>query len=253
MRLGRLNEMEQYILQERTVALDDLAEHFGVSINTVRRDVNELISRGRIRKVYGGVSVSDAETVLPMDVRAAKNRTEKEKIGKLAAELVNDGDTIFMDSGSTVPEMIPYLANKNNVTIVTHSLQAMYDASKYPSLQVIALGGLYNQSTLSYVGISTLDALSKISVKKVFIAATGVSLERGLTNTTFFEAEVKGRVVEACDQVILLADHTKFDASSTITFYEFKDLYGVVTDCRPGPEYMKVIEQNHILLRYGES
>ncbi len=254
MRYERLNEIERYILQKETVSLNDLADYFNISMNTIRRDINELINQnGRFTKVYGGVSVKKEAQVLPIEIRAARNREEKEIIGRLAATLVNDGDTIFMDSGSTVPEMIPFLAQKHNLTIVTHSLQAMYTASKYDSFRVIALGGLFNQSTFSYVGISTLEALKKFSVNKAFIAATGVSLEHGLTNTTYYEAEIKGQVVQSCDEIILMADHSKFDNSSTITFFDFKDLNVVVTDRSPDDKYMEAIKQNDILLLYEDA
>ena len=98
------------------------------------------------------------------------------------------------------------------------------------------------------MGISTLEALSDISTNAIFIAATGVSLERGLTNTTYFEAEIKKKVVQCSDKVILLADKSKFGKSSTITFYNFEDLYGIVTDEKPEKEYMDVIKKNNITL-----
>lgn len=248
MRLDRLNEMEQYILAQETVSLENLTNHFQVSTNTIRRDLNELMERGTIRKVYGGVSANINVDPLPMIVRSSKNSESKQKIGQIAADFVQDGSTIFLDSGSTIPYMIPHLAKKNQITIVTHSLTAMCEASKYPSLQVIALGGLYNHTTSSYVGISTLEALSDISTNAIFIAATGVSLERGLTNTTYFEAEIKKKVVQCSDKVILLADKSKFGKSSTITFYNFEDLYGIVTDEKPEKEYMDVIKKNNITL-----
>lgn len=248
MRLERLNDMEQYILKQGTISLDNLANHYQVSVNTIRRDLNEVIERGRVRKVYGGVSVVPEAAPLPMSVRSSKNSDAKQEIGRLASELVHDGDTIFLDSGSTVLCMIPYLAQKHNVTIITHSLSVMYEASKYPGIQMIALGGLYNQTTSSFVGISTLEALSNIATNTIFMAATGVSLERGLTNTTYFEAEIKRKVVQCSHKVILMADNSKFGYSSTITFYNFEDLYAVVTDKKPGQEYMEVIQKNNIQL-----
>ena len=131
MRVDRLNEMEEYILSEGTVPLEKLAARFDVSTNTVRRDVNELIKRGRIRKVYGGVSaITEHDTNLtpvPLQVRAVEHSTAKNIIGRLAAGMVSDGDTIFLDSGTTVACMVPYLAEKEDVTIVTHSLNVMCD------------------------------------------------------------------------------------------------------------------------------
>lgn len=248
MRLERLNDMEQYILKQGTISLDDLASHYQVSVNTIRRDLNEVIGRGRVRKVYGGVSAMTETAPLPMSVRSAKNRDAKQEIGRLASEFVHDGDTIFLDSGSTVLCMMPYLAQKHKITVITHSLSVMYEASKYQGIQMIALGGLYNHTTSSFVGISTLEALSSIATNTIFMAATGVSLERGLTNTTYFEAEIKRQVVHCSDKVILMADHSKFDYSSTITFYNFEDLYAVVTDRMPSQEYMDVIQKNNIRL-----
>lgn len=248
MRMDRLNEMEEYILTQGTVSLDQLADHYHVSTNTIRRDIGELMERGHIYKVYGGVAARIGDGPLPMAIRSATNSDAKKQIGRMAAELVNDNDTVFLDSGSTILYMLPYLAKKSGITIVTHSLSAMYEASKYSSLQVIALGGLYNKSTSSYVGISTLDALSHISTDTVFIAATGVSIERGLTNTTYFEAEIKRKVVQCAGRVVLLADHSKFGVASTISFFRFEDLYAVVTDQKPSREYLDAMQNNNIKL-----
>lgn len=248
MRLERINNMEQYILSQGTVSLEDLAGHFQVSVNTIRRDLKELLGRGHISKVYGGVSAKTENAPLPMSVRAFRNSDAKERIGCMAASLVKDGDTLFLDSGSTVVCMIPYLAQKHKITIVTHSLSAMYEASKYPTLQTIALGGLYNHSTSSYVGISALEALSSITATTAYMAATGVTLEHGLTNTTFFEAEIKRKVVQCSSKVVLLADHSKFGNISPITFFDFEDLHALVTDVRPSQDYMDTIEREQILL-----
>ena len=252
MRLNRLNEMEQYIMEKETVSLEHLAERFQISINTVRRDLNELLKRGRISKVYGGVSAVSQAAPLPMSVRSAKNNDAKQKIGRIAAELINDGDTLFLDSGSTVLCMLPHLASRKNITIITHSLSVMCEASKYPSLQLISLGGLYNHTTSSFVGISTLEALSSITPCAACMAATGVSLEHGLTNTTYFEAEIKRKVVQNCGRVILMADHSKFNYSSTISFYRFEDLSAVVTDRQPPKEYMEAAKQHHTALLYED-
>lgn len=253
MRLDRLNSIEHYILERGTVSLEELTSHFKVSMNTIRRDLVELLNRGNIEKVYGGVSALPDQRPFTLAVRSNTNSVSKKLIGELAAPLVKDNDTIFLDSGSTIPFILPHIANKQNVTIVTHSLSAMYEASKYPTLKVIALGGLYNPTTSSYVGLSPLEALSHISTNAVFMAATGVSLERGLTNTTYFEAEIKRKVVNSSNKVILMADSSKFDFSSTISFFDFQNLYAVVTDRKPSPSYIDVIKRNGIQLFCGDT
>ena len=238
MRLDRLNSIEQYILQEGTVTWESLAAHFGVSVNTIRRDIKELISRGTIRKVYGGVSSVNANAPVAIQERQVRNSEAKKLIGQMAAQFVESGQTIFLDSGTTTPCLIPHLAGLDNVTIVSHSLPVLYEASHYPSLQVIALGGSYNPTTGSYGGISTLNYLSRISVDIVFIAATGVTLEHGLSHTAFFEAETKRKIAESGRKIVLMADHTKFGVASPITFMGFDRLSAIVTDRKPAPEFL---------------
>ena len=185
MRAERLNEMEQYILGKETVSLEDLCDQFDISMNTVRRDISELLDRGNIRKVYGGVSSTLINRPVGFSVRKQKNSEAKHVIGQLASKLVSDGSSIFLDSGSTTPTILRHLNEKNGVTVVTHSLTALYEASTLPNLNLIALGGVYNVSTSSFAGISTMEALSKMSIQTIFISATGVTVENGLTNSTY--------------------------------------------------------------------
>ncbi len=248
MRLDRINDMERYIQDQGTVSLEALAKHFQISLNTVRRDINELQKRGTLDKVYGGVSAKKKEEAVPFTIRKSKNSLQKQTIGRLAAELVSDGDTIFLDSGSTTVCLLPHISQKNNLTVVTHSLTVMYEASKYPSLQVIALGGLFHPTTSSYVGFSTLEALSRLSLTTIFIAATGVSLDAGLTNTTYFEAEIKRAVTSRSNKIVLMADSSKFGYASTITFFDFNRLYAVVTEKPPAQEYLEAIHKNNTKL-----
>lgn len=251
MRLDRLNEMEQYVLDQGTSSLEELCQHFNVSMNTVRRDLADLVQRGRLKKVYGGVSAeSRAPSVIPMSERASRNGSGKQIIGKLAASLVQDNMSIFLDSGSTTMRILPYLAEKQNVTVITHSLMALYEAAKYPSLHVIALGGMYNSATSSFVGSNTLDELSKMAINLVFLAATGVTLERGLTNTTYFEVEVKQSVARQNKNLVLMADHSKFGHNALLTFCNFDDLIAVVTD-QPLPEsYQSTVARHGIRVLY---
>lgn len=252
MRLERLNAMESYILEEGTVSLENMKKHFSMSTNTIRRDINELIVRGHVRKVYGGVAANTYDVPIPLSVRASKHQSEKKIIGELAASFVEDGDMIFLDSGSSVLYMIPHLKDRKNVTIVTHNLNAMVEASKFPNLRLVSLGGMYTHATSSFTGITTMEELNRYNFAKIFIAATGVTIEKGLTNTTFVEAEIKRRVVEYSSKVILMADHSKFGFASTISFFPFEALYAVVTDRRPPAEFMKEIRNSNIMLLYDK-
>ena len=249
MRVDRLNNMERYILSKGTVSLQKLADHFQVSQNTVRRDVAELLNRGRIIKVYGGVSAQMDTQPLNLASRSVANMSEKTKIGRFASDMVKDGATIFLDSGTTVACMVPYLAEKKDITIITHSLNIMTEAAKYPSLNLISLGGIYSHTTSSF-SVTSFELLTDLNADAVFIAATGISLEKGITHNTYFEAETKKKIVTCSDKVILLADDSKFDRSSTISFFNFQNLYAVVTNTRPEQKFIDVIDRNNIKLIY---
>ncbi len=257
MRLDRLNAIENFVITNGTASLEDITERFGISINTVRRDVSELIKRGNILKVYGGVT-SVQSTVAHIPVistvdRLSQNIEAKKKIGLLASSLVQDNCSIFLDSGSTTPHILQHIASKKNITVVTHSLNILNEASKYPSLQVVALGGVFSTATSSFFSSSSLETLTKSCFDMVFMAATAVSLEHGLTNSTYFEVEIKRLVTSKNQKIILMADQSKFGKNAFFTFYDFSYLYAVVTDKRPAPEFIDTMKKNNILLLYDQS
>lgn len=247
MKISRLNSIEQYVIAKETASIDELCEVFGVSKNTIRRDLNDLEARGHITKVYGGVTaIPSGNAVLPSPVRSGINQTDKNLIGRLAAEEVNSGDTIFIDSGTTTLCMLRYLTGKKKITIITHSLAALSEASKYDNLSLICPGGIYSPPTDSFVGLSTFESLSGMTINKAFMAATGVSLDSGMTNTTFLEAEIKKGVVHRASSVYLMADASKLDKEAVISFCQLRSLSAFITDRRPPDRYVDFFRSNGI-------
>ncbi len=250
MKISRLNSLEQYILLKDTVSIDELCEVFNVSKNTIRRDLNELEARGHIVKVYGGVTTVQSKEVVPMPVRSTLNSANKSYIGKVAANIVQDGDTIFLDSGTTTSCIIKYLSNLKKITIISHSLNVLLEASKFENINIISLGGLYNGSTGSFVGISTLENISNLRITKAFMAATGVSIESGLTSTTFLEAEIKRGVVTRSKEVYLMADTTKLDHDAVITYCPISSLTGFITDSNLPQKYIDYCKLNNVKIYF---
>lgn len=254
MRRDRLDSMESYVLGRGTATLEEIAQHFGVSINTVRRDISELLQRGSMEKVYGGVSAARASSkLLNNSEREKRNVAEKRLIGRLAAGLVKDSAVIFLDSGSTTPCIIPYLADRVNVTVVTHSLPAMLAASKLPNLRLISLSGQYSHATASFFGASTTEMLTSMRFDLAFIAATGVSREHGLSNTTYYEADIKRTVASHNSRIVLMADHSKFARSAPFSFCAFDSLYAVVSDRELPEDCMDCVERKRMIFLSGDS
>ena len=250
MKVSRLNSIEQYVISRETVSIDELCEVFGVSKNTIRRDLNELEARGHITKVYGGVTATSSTGAVPTPIRSSLNPADKSLIGRLAAEEIEDGDTIFIDSGTTTLCLLRYLVAKKRITVITHSLGALSEAAKYENLNIISLGGIYSPTTDSFVGLSTIDALSSMRINKAFMGATGVSLTAGATNTTFLEAEIKRAVVQRADHIYLMADSSKLGREAIVTFCHIKDLTALITDREPPRDYVEHCRQDNVQLRY---
>ena len=251
MKTARLDAMEQYILTSEQVTIQELTERFEVSVNTLRRDLDELEARGHVTKVYGGAAARTPASLISMPRRFQMRVPNKRLIGELAASVIPDGATIFIDSGSTAFNVIRHLGAKRGLTIVTHSLIAINEASRLKEINTISLGGIYNQSLGAFVGISSLDSIRNLSVKTAVMAATGVSIKRGLTNTTYFEAEIKRVITSNCEKIILMADHTKFDHDAMITYCPLERVNTVVTDEQPPAKYMEFFKKNGVGVLYG--
>lgn len=257
MRAERLNQMEAFVLRNGTVTLYDLTKQFDISLNTVRRDVSDLIQRGNIRKVYGGVSSlqsADSQSMValvPLVKRAEMHAEEKRVIGELAAALVEEGSVIFLDSGTTVPHMLPHLLEKN-VTIVTHSLSVMAEAARYPALKVIGMGGRMNHTTYSLLGDAS-GALQGIRPHTLFMAATALSAEWGVSNNTYDEYLLKSELIRRHHRIVVLADNSKLGRNASYSYCPFERIHAIVTDQLPGTRFVKAVKESGIELYYPQN
>lgn len=250
MRTDRLRDLDIYIKNNRSATLKDIAAQFNVSMNTVRRDINELESLGRITKVYGGIISNSEDTIIPFSARSSICVKEKRHIGMLCASLVADGDTIYIDSGTTAVNIIPFLSHLKNLTVVSNSLIVYNEICKYPGIVLLSPGGIFNHKTMSFVGITTAQELLNIRIKKAFMSATKVSIDEGATNNSFHEAQIKRAVTGHAKSIILAVDSSKLDQAAAICFCELKRLSHFVTDKKPPSHYVDYFNDNEIKLLY---
>lgn len=250
MRADRIRELENYIQKKQSATLTELCDVFNVSLNTIRRDIKVLLETGRVTKVYGGILYNRDDQIVPVNDRSVSAVEEKEQIGRLAAALVEDNETIYLDSGTTAAYMLPFLASKRNVTIVSNSFIIYNEMQRYPELNLFSTGGLYNHKTKSFVGMSTINGLQDIRISKAFMSSTGISIELGATNNSFHEAEIKKSVIKLAQKVILMADHSKIDTAAAICFCRLEQLFAYITDQRPPDNYIEFFERHHIQLFY---
>ncbi len=169
MKSKRLTEMEAYILRHGSATMDELRDAFDVSMNTVRRDVAELLKTGSIEKVYGGVRAANQNVI---QAAYPKSGGAKRAICFEAARLVKDGDIVFIDSGTTTVQMIEAIKDLR-VTVITNNIQVMTKALEYENIRVIMLPGEVHRNTLSITGEDSAEYLSHMNTNIAFMAATG--------------------------------------------------------------------------------
>ena len=248
MKVERIHQIHELLKERTRISLDELCQIFNVSKNTIRRDIIELEEQDVIRKVYGGIVLKESNiTALePFSAREIRHINEKKKIAATAATCVQDGDVIYIDSGTTTMHMIPHLAERQFLTIVTASVYVLELASKYNNLTLIATGGSLQQPIKAFVGPNVLQCIKSYNFSKIFLAGTGISIEHGVTNASPLECEIKQCLVQKPCSKYLLVDSSKFDVASLMTYSELKDLDCIVTDEQPPEKYLKYLNKNDV-------
>jgi DeoR family transcriptional regulator, myo-inositol catabolism operon repressor len=242
----RIIKIREYVSQQQSASLDELVLVFDVSKNTIRRDVQELVDRGELKKVYGGVSVNQKNLESIQD-RKRRNQEQKASIVKKASSFVQDGDIIFIDSGTTTIEMVEYIKDKN-ITIFTNSIELIIRALPFEHLHVISIGGLLDRKTDSFGNPRNMDLLSNYNINKAFMASTGISLTNGVTNASPLESELKKTIVNRSSEVFLLVDHDKFDRYGLMTYCSLDEIDYLVTDKIPNDTYQEYVKSNSVQL-----
>lgn len=232
---ARRSQILSDLTQSHEVNVAQLSARFGVSDVIIRRDLENLERDGLLRRIHGG-AVPLARTYLAEFEAAAagERQAEKERIGRAAAEMVNPGERIFLDSGTTVLQLArhipPRLQPHNHLTVVTNSLHIVRELGRYHGVDLLLLGGLYLPQYDIVVGPSAVQDLHELRVDKTFMGTKGLMLERGISTTNVLEAETDRAAVEAASQVILLADSSKIGVDSLAPIVPLTRIYRFITD-----------------------
>ncbi|HLR97602.1 MAG TPA: DeoR/GlpR family DNA-binding transcription regulator [Jiangellaceae bacterium] len=207
-----------------------LTELLGVSDMTVRRDLKRLAEHGELRVVHGGASLRHA-TLRTADFtsRGAQERGAKRRIAQRAAELIEPDDTVAIDAGTTAFELAAALPDDFRGCVISHSVPVLQHMLGVPAVRVIGLGGELLTGSQAFVGALTTEALAGLRANTVFLGAAAVG-QRDLFVATDHERPTKRALIECAERVVLLADHSKFDAAAPVRLGTFDDVDTLVTD-----------------------
>ncbi|MBF9016680.1 MULTISPECIES: DeoR/GlpR family DNA-binding transcription regulator [unclassified Oceanispirochaeta] len=224
-------------------SVKDLCDTFEVSVVTVRNDLILLEDKGLIIRTHGGaIAVKENEEglVLPFDIREEKHFENKQRIGKAAADLVNDGEVIFIDGGTTASEMRHYLVDKKDITIITPSIVVTYWLAVTSNLKIYVLNGFFERDSYSTVGVPSMDFMSQWNLSKAFFGAAGFTLNEGLSDLEIGFVEQKKIIAEKAHTNIGLVDSSKWGILSLGSFVAPGDIDMLITDTdTPADEIQK--------------
>jgi len=232
------------LARQRRLSVTDIVRQFSISEATARRDLESLTSQGKAQRVHGGViAVEQAPPELPILDRESEQLDEKRRIGRAAASLVAEHESLFLGSGTTVLEVARNLREHKNLTVITNSLPVLNILAGIPGITVISLGGMLRESELSFIGHITEQAMIEVHADKVFMGTRGASLEHGFTNDYLQETLTDRAILKSGREVIMVADHTKVNRVSTVLLAPLNSVHTFVTDSRADKKFIQAVKQ----------
>lgn len=238
----------EQIKKKKSVSISELCEVLEASESTVRRDLTSLDKRGVIKKVHGGaISIDDCSfNMVEQDVGEKSKMFIEEKIAiaKFAASLVDDGDFVFIDAGTTTEKIIDFLPEKNAVFVTNGFVHAKKLAQR--GVKVYMPAGEIKLTTEAIVGAECVNSLQCYNFTKSFIGANGISLSGGISTPDRNEARTKSTVVQKSQTAYILADHSKFDHITPVTFAQLESVK-IITDKLLDKKYMKKADIKEVM------
>ncbi|SES10160.1 transcriptional regulator, DeoR family [Gracilibacillus ureilyticus] len=218
--------------QFHSIRVADLVKEYNVSVETIRRDLEYLESVGKLKRVHGGAILEkENKEEKSFIARETLNVKEKQELAEIAAQFVQEGQSIAMDVSTTNTEFAKVLKKKfNQLTILTNSLPIAYELSTMPHYSIIIVGGILRNEELCVVGDMTEQFISQFHIDTLFLSMSGISLHSGLTDYGIREWNVKRQLLEASNKCYVLADSSKFDAVSLLKVCSFNEIDAIITD-----------------------
>lgn len=221
----------EWLQEEGSARVRDLSVAFAVSEATIRQDLERLDTDGFVVREHGGAYLKSVPAqVQSMSLQHLSNMDRKKKIGRAAAALVGNGETIILDSGSTTTEIANNLTGHQNLNVITNAINIVLQLGALPTMSVHLSGGLFKAPTLSVTGEKSGDFFTGIFAEKLFLATAAVSFEAGLTFPAMADLYVKRAMIKAASKVYLVADSTKIGRTSFSSLGPIDLIGGFITD-----------------------
>lgn len=249
--MNTIDQRQRYILEEierrGSVNVIELAQALTVSEMTIRRDLNDLEKVGLVRRVHGGaVSARGRSYEPPLSTRSVENRTAKQILGRYAAEMVAEGDSVALDTGSTIYEVAQNLKEVHNITVVSPSIPIASLFFDRVDVRVILPGGVVRPTENSLVGDFTRQTLELMFVDRLFLGVGAIDSNSGLSEYNLEDAAVKQCMIKNAKEVFLVADSSKFEKVAFAYVAPLRVLHHLITDQEPPRVLLETLKKHDI-------
>lgn len=247
----RLLTIERFLREEGSIRVTELSRVLNVSEVTIRRDLDALEQGNQIRRVHGGAIIfgDEVETSNFFSQRLREHKEEKQRIGQVAAALINDGDVVILNAGTTTTQLArSIVVEKKELTVITNGVNIALELSKNSGITVILTGGTFRKTTLSLTGPKVAESLKDLNVEIFFISVQGISIERGLTSASFSDLDFKRAAMRAAKEVIVTADSSKFGNIEFCTIASLSEVQKIITDSKVSKNIVKQLKDHRVEL-----
>ncbi|MDR2743076.1 MAG: DeoR/GlpR family DNA-binding transcription regulator [Treponema sp.] len=246
---SELSDRERLILdrlsEQGSVAVQDLARNLGLSEVTIRTSLRTLEEKGWLNRTRGGAAAALHRDILD---RQKKFQEEKNLIARRAAELIQDGDVIMIEAGTTTALVAKYLTGKRDIHIVTNSTLVFTYARMNPLLQITMTGGEFRRPTESLVGPIALQTIGRLNVRLAFVGTDGFTLERGMTTHLMEGAEIVKAMKAHAETTILIADSSKYGRIGFAGVLPLSEMDLIITDANLGDEAFQKLREAEVMV-----
>lgn len=244
----RRNIIEQTIIKNKSVLVLELAKQFDVTTETIRSDLEKLERQGVLVRTYGGATlVESVEADMSIHERDTVNFEGKQSIGLRAAQMIKDGETVFLDASTSSLHVARNIKDKKSITVITNAEKIVMELANCPDIKVISTGGMLHSKNMSYVGRIVEETIRKsYFANKVFFSCRGVTLSRGLMESTEAEAEIKKAMIDCSESAIFLCDKKKLGRLGVPVIYGLDKVDCLITDIKLDEEWNKAMQENDV-------
>ncbi len=245
---ARHEQIVELVNSKGFVSIDDLAAHFDVTPQTMRRDINTLAQENRVRRFHGGASAAPSTQNTEYAKRKHLQSPEKEQIAKAVAEHIPDHASLFINIGTTNEAIAKALLHHTGLKIITNNLHVAAIVSGKDDFDVIVAGGKVRSRDGGIIGEATMDFVNQFRVDFGIIGISGIDEDGSLLDFDYQEVRVSQAIIANSREVVLAADHTKLGRPAMIRLGDLSNIDTFVTDCIPDPAFEETVRSKNVRL-----